>query len=165
MKILGTELTLAPGSGTSDLKSMQAGLHTPEAQPWGSAVCTCLSRGIGWPSHPAEVSESREYKCVSSVMVTVLACGRGQWLPGVVVMRGMCYILHLLSIGQHAGAAEQSVGRWHRWGARLRCGITRWKPCGKVLLTVQTENQYKYQFTCIINPGQVSEQQEAEIPP
>lgn len=46
---------------------------------------------------------------------------------------------------------------------RLSCGITRWKPCGTVLLKVQPENRYKYRSTCFINPGQVPGQQEAGI--
>lgn len=106
---------LGPGSGTPDPKPVQAGLPTPLVQAWGSAICTCLSRDTGWPSHPAEVSESREYKCMSSVMVTVLACGRGQWLPGVVVMPGMCYIPHLLFIGPALRGSRAVIGRWHRW--------------------------------------------------
>lgn len=59
---------------------------------------------------------------MSSVMVTVLACGRGQWLPGVVVMHGMCYILQLLSIGPAwrgsravSGQVAQVGGKVEMW--------------------------------------------------
>lgn len=106
---MGTEATSALGFGTPDPKPVQVGaaysistgLGLTMSEPIFPEVSACLVRGF----HPAEMLESLEYKCMSSVMVTAWHVGEDGGCRGVMVVL-------LLGLAQCRGTAEQTVGQW-----------------------------------------------------
>lgn len=104
-------------------KPVQAGLYTPVAQAWGSTSAPVYPEvSAGLPTLLKCRNPENTSAWPVPVLVPVLACGQGQWLPGGVVVRGMCYILQLLFIGPAwrgsrgvSGQVAQVGGKVEMW--------------------------------------------------